>query len=101
MDDNGQYVGPLPRQQADFKLIGRAPDGTFLTEPTAAYPPAMCFELAAVILQSWLERRAEMQTAPTLEVGVVALSLPPRGLSPRSGRVGERILVSSPSPQRR
>ena len=42
-DDRKRYLGPLPpRKAAPVSLVGKKPDCSFVTGPTARFPPAMC-----------------------------------------------------------
>ena len=52
-DDQGWYMGPLPRQSGGAPLIGKA-NGVFRTAQSAAWPPALCKWTAEAILTSYL-----------------------------------------------
>ena len=53
---DGQYRGPLPRNcgHDHAPLIGINDEGVFATQPTAAYPPALCEAIAEKFVHSWL-----------------------------------------------
>ena len=51
-DDDGWYVGPLPRTSGGAPLIGKK-DGVFKTANSAAWPPALCKWTAETILTSF------------------------------------------------
>jgi len=55
-DDTGKYSGPLPpnRGNGGSMPVGRAPDGTFMTSSSAAWPPDMCEHLAKLLVDSFL-----------------------------------------------
>ena len=55
-NDQGKYLGPLPPHTDVVSMpVGRAPDGTFRTSSSAAWPPSMCKHLASLIIQAFLE----------------------------------------------
>ena len=59
--DGSRYVGPLPRSCGHGRpsLIGKDPGGGgFATGPSAAWPPGMCKDVALMVLNDWLYKRA-------------------------------------------
>lgn len=51
-DEQGFYVGPLPRQEGKAQLIGQQ-DGVFRTAAAAAWPPQFCEWVASSILTNY------------------------------------------------
>ena len=51
-DEQGWYIGPLPRQSGGAPLIGKS-GGVFRTAQSAAWPPALCKWTAEAILTSF------------------------------------------------
>ena len=63
LSSEGNYLGPLPhgcphREHPD-KLIGKSPDGTWRTAPSAAYPPQLCEEIAKLFALELLTLEAK------------------------------------------
>ena len=62
LDEEGRYLGPLPKQcphgaNAHKALVGKDEQGPWMTAPSATYPPDLCKWIAAMAWPSLLRLR--------------------------------------------
>ena len=69
-DDEGVYVGPLPRQKAPEVLIGMV-GSDFVTVGAAAWPSELCRELARCMWEAFSGTTSPLAEAPADGVGGV------------------------------
>ena len=71
-DQQGFYVGPLPKQEGKQQLIGQV-NGVFKTAAAAAWPPALCDWVARSILCTFSGLKAKGQSEDVEEAAEEAV----------------------------